>query len=292
PAREPESPDPRRLAEALGAFWSRANGFTADMRLEGLTSLGLGFLTGIPEVESRCRESVTRKLPAWEQDTARLRRRVSQWLARLEEMQRELALAQTHPERERASERLSQIEERLARLRVRLTRQPARLRPRAAEVQDALAGFVASVGNTRFRRVAREIALMEDRVRTGSRAVRQAPTGQLSSEVLQLAADVEKHLESQPLSPRAHGLSEAERAERGQAVVEWRARAETLLGRIRGHYRLSFTFPQAGRADPALLHWLADSEDLYEFGFLRRKGVFAAFGRRHGWRLEHLLRSS
>src|SRR5262249_46181359 len=80
PRQEPEGPDPRRLAEAMRAFWGRENGFTAEQRLEGLTSLGLGFLTGVPEVEARCRTLVEKKLPAWEANTGRLRQRASQWL--------------------------------------------------------------------------------------------------------------------------------------------------------------------------------------------------------------------
>src|SRR5262249_53084475 len=144
PMPEPESPDPRRLAEKLSSFWARGNGFTAEMRLEGMTSLGLGFLTGIPEVEARCRDLLAQKLPAWEQETTRLRQRISRWLARLEETQREATVARTPADRERANERQSQIEEKLARLRVRLAHQPVGLRPRAAEVQEALAEYVAS----------------------------------------------------------------------------------------------------------------------------------------------------
>jgi hypothetical protein len=292
PTPEPESVDPRRLAESLRAFWARDNGFTAEMRLEGLTSLGLGFLAGIPEVDERCRDLLAQKLPAWERETTHLRQRISRWLARLEETQREASIARTPTERERAIERQSRIEERLARLRVRLARQPARLRPRAGEVQVALAEYVASVGNTRFRRVTREIALFENRVRTGGRALLESVAEQGTTEVSQLVADVERHLSSAPVSPRAHGLSAQERAERQRQYVAWRAQGADLLGRVRGHNRLVFNFPHAAPVNQVVLNWLADTEDLYEFGLLRRNGVFAGLGRRHGWRLEHLLRRS
>jgi hypothetical protein len=292
PMPEPETPDPRRLAESMRAFWGRENSFTPEQRLEGLTSLGLGFLTGVPEVEARCRTLLQDKLPGWEANTTRLRQRAGQWLSRLEETQRQLAAATAPAERERLTERHARIEERLTRLRTRLARQPARLRPRPAEVQDALAGLVANVGNTRFRRIAREIALLEDRVRGGGQALRRAWADQLPAEVAQLIADVEAHLASPPASPRAHGLSASGRAERNTRAAAWQARAEELLGRIRGHYRLFFSFPLTGAVNEAVLHWLADAEDLYEFGVLSRKGVLAGLGRRHGWRLNRLLRVS
>jgi hypothetical protein len=290
PTPEPEGPDPRRLAEAMRTFWDRTHGFTAEQRLEGLTSLGLGFLTGVPEVEERCRALLVRKLPAWEELTATLRRRASQWLARMEETQRVFATT-THPaEREHLSERLAELEDRLTRLHVRLARQPSRLRPRPAEVQAALAGYVANVGNTRFRRIGREITLFEDRVRTGGRTLSRARGARLPRDVAQLISDVEAHLESAPSSPRAHGLSKAQRGERLRQEKAWRQRGEALLGEIRGHFRLLFGFPLSADVNAPILNWLADAEDLYEFGVLQRKGVIAGLGRRHGWRLERLLR--
>jgi hypothetical protein len=292
PTPELESPDPRRLAEAMRAFWGRENGFTAEQRLEGLTSLGLGFLTGVPEVEARCRTLLHQKLPGWEANTARLRQRAGQWLGRLEETQRQLTLATAPDERQRLSERLAGIEERLTRLRTRLSRQPARLRPRPGEVQEALVGLVANIGNIRFRRIAREIALFEDRVRIGGQALWRNWSEQLPTELAQLIADVQAHLTSSPASPRAHGLSASERAERIRQVLAWQERAEELMGRIRGHYRLFFSFPLTGAVNEAVLQWLADAEDLYEFGVLSRKGVLAGLGRRHGWRLDRLLRVS
>jgi hypothetical protein len=292
PIPERENLDPRRLAESLKAFWGRANGFTAEHRLEGLTSLGLGFLTSIPEVEARCRELLRQRLPAWEEYSTRLRQRVSRWLARLEEVQRELTAARDAAERQRLGERLAQIEERLTRLRFSLARQPSRLRPRAAEVQEALADFVASVGNTRFRRIAREIALFEQRVRDGGKGLQRASSDRLPPEMVQLLRDVEAHLSSLPPSPRAHGLTDSQRTERGRRASAWQARADELLSRVRGNYRLLFSFPLPSLVGDAVLNWLADAEDLYEFGVLRRKGVFAGLGRRHGWRLDRLLRVS
>jgi hypothetical protein len=287
-----ENLDPRRFAEALKAFWGRANGFTAEHRLEGLTSLGLGFLTGIPEVEARCRELLRLRLPSWEENSTRLRQRISRWLARLEEAQRELPSAREVTERQRLSERLGRIEERLTRLRFSLSRQPARLRPRAAEVQEALADFVTSVGNTRFRRIAHEVALLEKRVRDGGQELRQTSSDRLPAEIVQLIDDVEEHLNSPPPSPRAHGLTDSQRTERSKRAVAWQGRAEELLSRVRGNYRLFFSCPLSTPVGEAALNWLADAEDLYEFGVVRRKGVFAALGRRHGWRLERLLRVS
>jgi hypothetical protein len=292
PMREPESPDPRALAESLKAFWGRGNGFTAEQRLEGLTSLGLGFLTGVPEVESRCRDMLMKRLPAWEENMARLRQRISQWLGRLEETQRELSAARESAERDRQGERLQRIEERLTRLRYIFARQPTRLRPRAAEAQEALSHLVPNIGNTRFRRIAREIALFEQRVRTGGRALLESLTDRLPAEITQLVADVEEHLGSPPRSPRAHGLGSAERSERARGAMAWQTRAEELLSRVRGHFRLLFSFPLADSVGQPVLNWLADTEDLYEFGVVRRKGVFAGLGRRHGWRLERLLRIS
>jgi hypothetical protein len=223
---------------------------------------------------------------------ARLRQRASQWLYRLEEAQRELTLARSPIEPDRLAERVSRIEERLARLRVRIARHPARLRPRPAAVQEALAGYVASVGNTRFRRIAREIAIFEQRVRTGGHALRQTFTDQMPGEVAQLLTDVEEHLASPPPSTRAHGLSAAERTQRERRAADFHARAEELLSRVRGHFRMLFSFPLANPVGEAVLNWLADTEDLYELGVLRRKGVFGGLGRRHGWRLERLLRVS
>src|SRR5262249_13381435 len=191
----------------------------------------------------------------------------------------------------RATERKSKREKRLARLGARLARQPVGLRPRAAEVQEALAEYVASVGNTRFRRVAREIALFENRVRTAGRVLRESVAARASAEIVQLAAEVESHLASAPASPRAHGLSLEERTERERSSVAWQTRGADLLGRVRGHFRLAFSYPHAAPTHPEVLNWLADAEDFYEFGVLRRKGVFAGLGRRHGWRLEHLLRT-
>jgi hypothetical protein len=292
PAHEAESLDPRRLAEALGAFWSRQNGFSAEQRLEGLTSLGLGFMTGVPEVEERCRALLVEKLPAWEENTTRLRRRASQWLARLEEVQRQANAASSPAERDHLQRRLGEIEDRLTRLRVRLNRQPARLRPRAVEVQRTLVEFVANVGNTRFRRIAREIALLEDRVRSGGAGLNRDFSDQLPHDPASLVEDVEAHLLSRPPSPRAHGLSVAERSDRVRLAAAWKDRAEELLARVRGHYRLFFSFPLAAPLNEAVLNWLADAEDLYEFGVLRRKGVTAGLGRRHGWRLERLLRDT
>jgi hypothetical protein len=290
PLPEPEGPDPRRLAEAMRAFWDRAHGFTAEQRLEGLTSLGLGFLTGVPEVEERCRALLFQKLPAWEEATANLRRRASQWLARRDETQHALATATNSAERERLGERVALIEDRMTRLRVRLARQPSRLRPRPAEVQEALAGYVANVGNTRFRRIGREIVLFEDRARTGGRTLSRTLGDRLPRDVAQLINDVETHLANTPASPRAHGLSKAERDERMGQEKAWRLRCESLLGEIRGHFRLLFGFPLSADVNEPILNWLADAEDLYEFGLLQRKGVIAGLGRRHGWRLERLLR--
>jgi hypothetical protein len=290
PMPEPEGPDPRRLAEAMRTFWDRSHGFTAEQRLEGLTSLGLGFLTGVPEVEERCRALLVQKLPAWEETMANLRRRASQWLARLEETQHTLATTANPAERERLSERLGLVEDRLTRLRVRLARQPSRLRPRPAEVQEALAGYVANVGNTRFRRIGREIVLLEDRVRTGGRTLTRSLGDRLPRDVAKLVSDVETHLAKPPASPRAHGLNKAQREERLRQEQLWQERGEALLGEIRGHFRLLFGFPLHAEVNEPILNWLADAEDLYEFGLLRRKGVIAGLGRRHGWRLERLLR--
>jgi hypothetical protein len=292
PAPEPESPDPRSLAEMLTTFWGRANGFTAEQRLEGLTSLGLGFLTGIPEVAARCREILVQRLPAWEEKATRFRQRISRWLARLEELQRQVSAVRDPVERQRASERLCRIEERLSRLRFALSRQPARLRPRAAEVQDLLSDIVANVGNTRFRRLAREIAVFEQRVRGGGQALLQSFSDSLPAEISLLIAEVDRHLASSPPSPRAHGLSERERLERSRLASAWRERALELLGLVRGNYRLLFGSPLGGPVGEAVVNWLADAEDLYEFGVVRRKGVYAGLGRRHGWRLKRLLRVS
>jgi len=291
PEPEPESADPGKLAEAVRAFWSRENGFTYEQRLEGLTSLGLGFLTGVPEIEERSRALLLAKLSAWEESMTRLRRRASEWLARLEATQREQATAVGSRERERLSERQAIIEDRLTRLRGRLARQPARLRPRPAEVQELLSAHVANVGNTRFRRIAREIVLLEDRVRSGGQALRRTLGARLLPDVASLMTDVEAHLGQPLVSPRAHGLSPAQRSDRNKRERAWLARGEELLGRIRGHFRYEFGFPQTAPVNAPILNWLADAEDYYEFGLLRRKGVIAGLGRRHGWRLERLLRT-
>jgi hypothetical protein len=290
PVPEPEGPDPRKLADMLSAFWGRANGFTPEQRLEGLTSLGLAFLTGIPEVAARCRDILAQRLPLWEEKASRLRQRISRWLARFEDSQRQLAASNDPVERQQAGERLNHIEERLTRLRFSLSRQPARLRPRAAEVQDLLSDVVANVGNTRFRRITREIALFEQRVRTGGQALVQSFSDSLPAEMGKLIADVERHLASSPPSPRAHGLSERARLERSRLGASWQARAQELLSLVRGNYRLLFSSPLSGDVSEAVLNWLTDAEDLYEFGVVRRKGVYAGLGRRHGWRLKHLLR--
>ena len=41
----------------------------------------------------------------------------------------------------------------------------------------------------------------------------------------------------------------------------------------------------------AILEWLADVENHFQFG-LTRKGIIGGLGCRQGWRLDHLLRTS
>jgi hypothetical protein len=156
--RDQSASDPRRLLEwatALANFWSRDNRFTGQQRLEGLVSVGLGFLTNEPVVDHRCREYLEKKLPAWECRQADLNRRASRMFAKWEETRDELRFV-TDPSRRYELERqLDDIEQRQRRISERMASHPLRLRPKPKDVQRLLEGFVSETYSGEGKRTAK-----------------------------------------------------------------------------------------------------------------------------------------
>jgi hypothetical protein len=282
------------LAHKLSAYWGPENGFKPEHRLEGLISLGLGLATDNEELRRRCADFLARQLPHWELGCRRHDRRASRLLARRESLQdRMAASAADPPEQDRLRRRLDGVEDDLERLRRRRQRHRARLRPSLDEVEDLLRGFVTQnkAGSLRHQRIGREIALLERRVREGRDELLSAATVMPDDLRRLVQQDVLSHLEQRPPSSRVHGLPAAERERRRQGEARWRAAGGRLGCRVRGQLRALWRGSSlAHTLRERLVVWLADVEDLYDFGVLTRKGIVEGLGRRHGWRLERLLR--
>jgi hypothetical protein len=281
-----------RRPRQLAAFWSEANGFSRSQRLEGLMSLALGGATDEPELQERCRAYLEGKLPGWDVYWERLTVRLRQLLARQEQLEAWLPRTWHWPDRDQLLGRLARLRTRLDNLRGRLRQHLDRLPPRPREVQALLAGFVdQKVGTVRFQRIGREIALFEDRVRTGARNLEIVFRRDLPVPHKRLLRDVRAHLDRQLPSPREHGLDEAERARRRRDHALWLEAGLQVLGRPHRLMDELFRTPPASAVlGRALLHWLGDVRDLYEFGILDRVGVIGGLRSRHGWRLDRLLR--
>jgi hypothetical protein len=282
------------LAQKLATFWGPPNGFRPAHRLEGLITRGLGLATDREELRLRCRVYLEGRLPKWEGGYERLNRRASQLRARCENLQdRMRASAGDAAEQQRLHRRLEEVEDDQERLRWRRLRHRARLWPRLEEVERLLDGFVPQhrAGSLRHQRINREIALLERRVRQGRDRLLPMK-GELPDDLRRLLErDLVAHLEGKPPSSRVHGLAKDERKRRRRAEARWRAAGGRLALRVRGQLRALWrgsSLPPGLRQ--ALAYWLADVEDLYDFGVLTRKGIVEGLGRRHGWRLERLLR--
>jgi hypothetical protein len=143
----------------------------------------------------------------------------------------------------------------------------------------------------RFQRVGREIALLFRREEQGRQGLLGQP-GDLPPEVADLLRDVAGQLERRPPSPREHGLGPAERERRREEADRWAAAAAGLLARVRGRLAQYSGGTHGLEKDlgERVAGWLADVEDLYELALLARRGVAGGLGRRHGARLDWLLR--
>jgi hypothetical protein len=151
-----------------------------------------------------------------------------------------------------------------------------RLWPRPAEVGEMLSGIVKQPSLVRFRRIQREVTILRRRVEESRQGLARA--GAVPPEVRQLADDVGRHLAAEP--PTARNRPPA-----------WVEETRQLLSRARRQTDAVFRAPHWPEVRP-LLEFLADVEDLYELGLLKRRGIVGGLGRRHGWRLEWLLRAA
>ncbi len=302
PARYGEtlSDIPRRQAEEIGnirdwgqrlaEFWTVKNGFSPQQQLEGLVSVGLGFLTDNRLVADRCRDLMQDKLPDWETRGTQLRRRASRLLARWEDVREMLKITWDPVRRDDLTRQLWRLEDDRRRVERQILDHPTTLRPKPWEVQKLLEGEVANVGNARFRRIYREIEIMGERV-GNEEAGRQAVGKDTASEVIRgLVVDIRQHLDQRPPSSSAHGLSPQEKQFRTAAERGWFDAGAELWSRISEQLRISLRDDALRPGLQARLQWLSDAEMLYAFGVQTRQGVLGALGRRHGWRVKQLLR--
>jgi len=280
-----EGDDFRRRARLLQAFWEQPR-FSRAMRLEGLVSLGMGFLTGEPDLAERCRRHLLDRLPAWEERWGRLTDRLRALLNRLGLAEAHLVATWHADDRAALERQLEALRGRLDRLRQLLQRHLGRLLPRPAEARQILEGFVhQQLGTVRFSRVGRELELLEERARRGAASLRRAG---LCGPVADLLAAAERHLAGRPPSPRQRGLAPAERRRRRECLHAWLGEALGILGQARS--LLARVHPPADRSGQAVAGWLSDLADLYELGVLDRVGVAGGLSR-PAWRLERLLRT-
>jgi hypothetical protein len=281
-------------ARQLAEFWSTANGFTRAHYLEGLVSLGLGWMTDEPLLAERCRAYLEQKLPAWNERWECLTERLGRLLDRCGEKETWLAQAWDWVERDRLRAQLDRVRGRLDSLRIRLRQHLDRLPPRPKETEVLLAGVVhQQLGSVRFHRIGREIAIFEQRVVEGGRALQAGFAGDFDPSVHALLADILAHNQEKPPSPGEHGLTEPKRARRRRMHERWLRVGDDLCGRARLSMDTLFRTP-ATRVPPAytaaLMAWLGDVEDFYELGILDRLGVIGGLKTRQGWRLDRLLR--
>jgi hypothetical protein len=289
---EADGEDYGRRARQLAELWCGANGFSRGQRLEGLVSLLLGWLTKDRTLEERCRDYLAEKLPDWEKRWDELVRRLRPLLDRQGQLETWLRTGWDWAERERLEGELAEVCEKLNRQRERMERHVARLFPRPREVQHLLRQVVEQkVGSLRFARIDREIELMEERVRGGAADLCKRFGADLPGPCLALVADVDAHTAARPESPRKHNVHPARRDALRRANAEWLAQAVEVLRAARRELDRALHEPPGPVAmEEALLGWLGDVQDLYEFGILDRVGVAAGLNRRRGWRLDRLLR--
>lgn len=289
--RDPEGPRAvAALAQQLKGFWSTANGFLEAQRSEGLVSLGLGFCTDDPEIARRCRGFLQARLPAWEARQTRLRSRIQRELARWEELREDLCGCDGALERAEVEKKLLRLEEGFRRLNERLVEHRLRLFPKPRDVKELLGGGV-NVGNVRFRRIAREIDILQQRVHEGRRRLARRG-GQHPAWLDDLCGHISQHLDQWPKASGGRGVTQNVRDARRQALADWKWRGLELLATIRSRLRQAQSVAGEEVAlDDASVLWLADAEDLYALGVLERRGVQGALGFYSGWRLDHLLRT-
>jgi len=278
------------LTGQLARYWGRNNGFSRQELLEGLTSAGFGGATGIRPLEIACRKLLRAKLTAWNAVLEKMPRRLGQALARREALELQLRRSEYPREQFQISLRLTEAEQRLERLDQRVRKHWFRLRPTPGEVGHLLEGLVSNAGTVRFRRISREVALWERRVRCGGQFLRQASGAALPRTIARLVDRALGLLDSKPAeSSSAHGLSDEERQRRARQEQAWQRRARQLLARTRQAWKQMDRFARGSLLERSARHWLADCEDLLEFG-ANREGVLRAVRHRQGWRLDHLLR--
>lgn len=277
-------------ARQLTQFWSVANGFRPDYQLEGLVSVGLGWLADNPELAARSRLALEQKLSSWEPTNEHLRERIPALLDTRNELENDLNYAYDEAERNRLIDALARVNRRLDRARARVARHQDRLRPRPKEVQTLLADLVKpQVSTLHYQRIARELEIFRERFTRGAREL-TAP-GRGCPETARLVGEVLAHDSATPPSPSAHGLDASERARRRTAYRVWLEEGSRLVAQVR--QRMDELYRQAPTSVPqldALLGWLADVLDHYELGILDRVGVIGGLRTRQGWRFDRLVR--
>jgi hypothetical protein len=296
PAASPTTPAPRlqggrgtsKALRWLDRFWSRDNGFSPAHRMEGLVSILMGSLTGIPELEVRTAEFLQKRAEALREEEEKLGARISRLMDRRDELSFQIAL-------HAGGSRLVQLKRQLEWTEVQLTLCHHRaatlyrdgLLPRPAEVQALLDGYVTNTANTRFGRLRQELAILEKRARTRPSAPPFPP------DILQLAAQVEDHASRRPPPPGQHGIGEPERQRRREALLAWKDQAGALLEKAiqLGARRAAEGGLPAGPGQ-RVLEWLTDLEAYLRLGVLQADGVLGALNQFRGWRLAHVLRSA
>jgi hypothetical protein len=276
------SADLASRASQVAAFWTDpANRFTRAQYLEGMATLGLGWLTDEPVLANRCREHLTARLPAW---TA-VQQQLGDQVGRLLDRRGQLEAEHLRLRNAGTLARVSKIQQRLDSLQMRLSQHQDRLRPRPHEVAELLDGLVSGhVGGIRFKRIAREIAILRRRVEKGAAGLPTAQTPGAAG----LVADVLAHMKAKPPTVRGHDLTEEEKGSRLRAHEVWQEAGEELLVRV--HWAVRGLYREPAHSSPELVGWLYDVQDLYAFGILDRTGIVGALKTRRGARLNWLLR--
>jgi hypothetical protein len=295
PSEPDDAPDETgHYLDLLGDLWSRANGFSAEQRLEALISLGLGGLTGDEGLAQRCRALLEARTAGWDDEGELLGDRISRVLARWEAVKRRRDACSCPQEREQLTRRLEELERAQDRLEQKRASRPLRLRPRPAEGRELLAELVRNPGLVRHRRINREVQLMRRRTAESQRELESSAPG--AQDARDLGTAVARHLGEEPPSPAVRKLAgkvvdaAARRALRADHTL-WLEEGGRLLAEARRQLRAVFHDPMRPALRCPLQEFLADVEDLYELGVLGRRGILGGLGRRHGWRLEWLLRS-
>ncbi|MFC1597797.1 hypothetical protein ACFL5Q_07695 [Planctomycetota bacterium] len=281
------------MAFKLRAFWCKGNGFSKPQQWEGMVSAGLGVLADHPDIVRRSRYYLQKRLPAWEEEHDRLRRQSSRLLSRRDHLRGKLRGTREPQLRPALEQALRRLDVRALRLQKKIGLHSRRLRPRPRMVSKILASAVSNSYGVRNRRVRREISLMHERVLKGGDQLFSASGDDLHPDCDRLIRQVVKHLSARPEeSASAHGLSPEERERRTELYETWQKRCVGLLAEVRKWLLANPTdCSLTEQAHAVLWSWLVDSEDLFCFGVLSKRGVLEALGRRHGRRLRHLLRT-